>query len=175
MIFFLVLCLRVIPSLMFPPGPTTLPTTPSKALLTQPNVAAPAHTMGTAFTVATSPPEKQSTMAPGALATEAATGAQPPSQTDGAQATVDKGTVAETTVADALVTVSTVPVVSTVAATAHLVPDQPVVKTAAPATAAGDVEPAQTAAAEAQPNGAVVIEEGADEVNGKKCVGQAGN
>lgn len=155
---------------MSSPGPTALPT--------RPRVEAPTdETEIRAFTVVTGPPEKQPSMAPGALATEAATVAQPPSHTDGAEATVVEATVAEATVvgatvAEATVAESIVPVVSTVARTAHLVTDSPMVETAAPATAAEDVKPAQTAAAEA--NGAVVIEEGADEVNGKKCAGWAG-
>lgn len=146
---------------MFPPGPTALPTTPS---------VVPTDTAGTH--VVTGPPEKQPTAAPGAQATEATTVAQPPSQTDSAEAPVAEATVAEATMAGTMVTEPIVPVVSTVAGTAHLVTDPPVVETAAPATAAGDVKPLQTAAAE--PNDAVVIEEGADEVNGKKCVGWAG-
>lgn len=144
---------------MFPPGPTALPT----------SVEVPTDTPEMpAFTVVTGPTEKQPTMVPGVLATEAATAAQPPSQTDGAEATVAEATVAETTVAEVSVAASIVSVVSTVADTAHLVTDPPVVETAAPTTAAGDVKPVQTAAAEAQPDDSVVIEEGADEVNGKK-------
>lgn len=168
-LFFLVLCLRVIPSLMFPPGPTALPTKPGVEALTD--------TRGTdLFTVVTGPPEKAPTMVPEALATEAATEAQPRSQTDGAEETVAETTVAEVMVAETTVaeaTVAGVPVVSTVGGTIHLVTDPPVVETTAPATAAGDVKPVQTAAteAEAKPNDAVFIEEGADEVHGKNMWG----
>lgn len=157
---------------MSSPGPTTLPTEQSATV--------PTDTTGThALTVVTGPPEKDPSAIPAVPATQAAV-TQPPSHTDGAEATVAEATVAEMTVVEATVAESVVPVVSTVAETVvgtvgHLVTNPPVVETAAPTTAAGDVEPVQTAAAEAKPNDAVVIEGGADEVNGKKCVGWAGN
>lgn len=151
---------------MSPPGPTAHPTGPNVEVHIE-------TTEIQGITVVTGPPEKQPSMAPGALPTEATTApVQPHYQTDSAetmtvpmmvQTTPDGTTLAEATVADSIV--------KTVE---HLVTDHPVVETAAPATAAGDVKPVQTAAAEAKPNDAVVIEEGADEVNGKKCVGWVG-
>lgn len=164
---------------MFPPGPTALSTRPNP-------------TEFDALTVVTGPTEELPPMAPEALATEAATVAQPPSQTDGAEETVAEGTTAEMTVAETTVTekapaettvakateaepmVVIVPVASTAAGKTHLVTDPAVVETAAPATAAEDVKPVQTAATEAEPNNEVVTEKGADEVNGKKCVGWTG-
>lgn len=164
----------MIPSLMFPPGPTALPTRPNVEVSTDMAEILPVTT----FTVVTGSPEKQPTMVPAAQATEATTVGQPPSQTavaetSEAEAKEAEATQAEARMAETTVAESIVPVVSTVAGTAHLVTDPPVAETAAPATAAGDVEPVQTAAAEAKPNDKVT-EGRTDEVNGKKYVGLGG-